>query len=247
MPYEKLKVLIIDDEEIVCDLLKNELSENGYLCTIALNASAAFKILETDKFEIVLLDIRLPGISGMDILREIRLNHHNSAAIMITAVNQIDVVIEAMKLGASDYIVKPFTLDRVNASIRQVLETKKYLSGKINSNAQYFADGTKEDRQAMGIYFKQMDAIASGVDASYDMFIGYSNIVTERTIEIAKQLDIPEKEIQRWAIARSTLYYNKRRALNSSLDKLRRNPLAQWIMGIMPSCLDIPNLDEDQN
>ena len=180
MAGEKPKILIVDDEQVVCDLLQDELSDRGYLCTTALNGDEALKNLAKQEFDVILLDIRLPGMSGMEVLREIWLNHIKTATIMITAVNDVDTAVEAMKLGALDYIVKPFELDRVDASIRNALEAKKTLKN----------------------HPPEMDAIARGVEAKLDPFSAYSRVVTQRTADIARQLGIDEEEIQRWATAK---------------------------------------------
>ena len=180
MAGEKPKILIVDDEQVVCDLLQDELSDRGYLCTTALDGDEALVNLAKQKFDVVLLDIRLPGMSGMEVLQEIWLNHINTATIMITAINDVDTAVEAMKLGALDYIVKPFDLDRVGTSIHAALET----------------------RQAPKKPTIEIDAIARGVEAKLDPFSAYSKVVTQRTADIAHQLGIDEEEIQRWAAAK---------------------------------------------
>jgi len=172
----KPSVLIVDDEQVVCDVLCDELTERGYLCTAVPSGNEALARLAAQDFEVTLLDIRLPGMSGMEVLREIWSNHSGTAIIMITAVNDVDTASEAMKLGAADYIVKPFNLDRVATSIRMALET----------------------RPATDKSSARMDAIARGVEARLDSLLGYSRIVAQETIGIARQLDIPAKEIQRW-------------------------------------------------
>ncbi len=183
MSSGKPRVLIVDDEQVVCDLLSEELSEQDYLCTTVLSGDDALAKLAAQHFEVVLLDIRLPGMSGMEVLREIWLNHNHTATIMITAINDVDTAVEAMKLGASDYIAKPFDLDRVATSIRTALETRPAAS-KVS---------------------EEIDAIARGVEAKLDPLSNYSKLVTERTISIAQQLGIDEKEIQRWAAAKTLL------------------------------------------
>lgn len=177
------RVLIVDDEPVVCDLLHEGLSERGYLCTAVLNGNDALAKLAKEDFDVVLLDIRLPGMSGMDVLREIWLNHSNTAAIMITAIKDVDTAVEAMKLGASDYIVKPFDLDRVEASIHTTLETKPA------------ADKPPTE----------LDAIAHGIEAKLDSLTLNAWVVTQRTTGIARQLGIAEEEIQRWITARTEL------------------------------------------
>jgi len=125
MVNQKPSVLIVDDEQVVCDILYDELSERGYLCTTALSGKDALAKLAAEDFDVVLLDIRLPGMSGLEVLREIWLNHSDTATIMITAVNDVNTAVLAIKWGASDYLVKPFNLDRVDASIRTALDTKQ--------------------------------------------------------------------------------------------------------------------------
>jgi len=225
MVCKKPSVLIVDDEQVVCDVLYDELSDRGYLCTTALSGNEALAKLEAEDFAIVLLDIRLPGMSGMEVLREIWLNHTNAAPIMITAVNDVDTAVEAMKLGAADYLVKPFNLDRVDVSIRTALDT----------------------RQATKKSSTEMDAIARGVEARLGLLLGYSKIVAQETIDVARQLDIAEEKIQEWAAAKAMLGSERNKVIKSSLDKLQRSPLAQSIMGITEIHLHTPKSNESLN
>ena len=208
MLNRKPRVLIVDDEQVVCDLLHDELTEKDYLCTTALDGNDALAKLAIEDFDVVLLDIRLPGMSGMEVLREIWLNHSDTATIMITAINDVDTAVEAMKWGASDYIVKPFDLDRVGTSISTALENEKAAPKS-----------------------SEMDAIARGVEAKLDPLLTLSRGVTARTIEIAQRLGIAEEEIQEWAEAKAKLDSDISRVVKSSLNKLEQSPLAQSIVG----------------
>lgn len=196
MVNKKPRVLIVDDEQVVCDVLHDELSEQGYQCTSVLSGDEAISKLGANGFDAVLLDIRLPGMSGMEVLREIWLHHSETVTIMITAINDVDTAVEAMKLGASDYIVKPFDLDRVAASIRTALET----------------------RQATSKPSSQMDAIAYGVEAKLDPFSSYSKVVTQRTIDVGRQLGIAEGKIQRWAEAKAQLESGRDKVIKAELN-----------------------------
>ena len=210
MVDKKPSVLIVDDEQVVCDVLYDELSERSYQCTTVLNGSDALEKMAAQDFDLVLLDIRLPGMSGMEVLRELWLNYHNTAVIMITAVSDVDTAVEAMKLGASDYVVKPLDLDRLHTSVRIALGTKP-----------------ATDKSSA-----EMDAIARGVEAKLDPLSSYSKTVTQRTIDIARHFDIPEEEIQKWAAAKARLDSEKNRQFKSSLNKFKRSPLAQSVMGM---------------
>jgi len=198
MVDRKPSVLIVDDEQVVCDLLDSELGERGYLCTTALSGNDAMAKLETGDFDVVLFDIRLPGMSGMEVLREIWLHHPDTATIMITAVNDVNTAVEAMKLGASDYFVKPFNLDRVDTSISAALKNKP----PVKTSA-------------------EMHAIARGVEARIDPLSSFSKRVTQRTIDIARRLGINEKEIQRWVVERTRLDMEKGTVINTRPSKTK--------------------------
>ncbi|MDH5695200.1 MAG: response regulator [Dehalococcoidia bacterium] len=247
MVCQKPSVLIVDDEQVVCNLLYSELSERGYLCTTAFNGHSALTKLATQGFDVVLLDINLPGVSGMEVLSKLRSEHPNTAAIMITVINDVDTAVEAIKLGAADYIVKPFDLDKVNASIRTVSETHRGLPERRDSEAPLYLGSEEEAKQAMEESFSRMNAIARGVEAKYELLTGYSNTLTQRTVKIARQLGIPEKEIQKWADARARLESERNGEITSLLGKLERSPLAQSLMGMTVSHRYQPNPGESQN
>jgi len=234
MTHKKVRVLIVDDEQTVCEFLHAELSERGYFCTSVLSANKALVKLRTQCFDVALLDIRLPGISGMELLRKIRARHHNTTVIMITVINNIDTAVAAMRLGALDYIVKPFDIDRVSSSIDTALENRKHLLAKRDSRI------TEEP-------LNPMDTIAHGVEAKLDSLDGHSRMVTERTIEVARELGITESEIQRWLVARLRQHSERDKVIRSCLDKLRRSPLAQSIMGMTSIHLYTPKSSQSEN
>lgn len=247
MVCKKPMVMIIDDEQAVCGVLYEELSEQGFLCATAFNGEEALVELSRQHFDVVLVDIKLPGMSGIEVLSKIKSNHPNIKAVMITGIDNVEVAVETMKLGASDYIVKPFNLDRVNTSISTILGSKKCLPERRDCEIPDCVVGKEEDKPAAEEPHSQMNSIAYGVEAKYDCLLGYSKIVTQRTIEIAQQLGIPEKEIQRWAVAKSRHDAERNTATKSLLNKLQRSPLAQRIMGIAVPYPYTLKPDESQN
>lgn len=244
MANKKPSILIVDDELPVCELLYDSLTGQGYLCATSVNGNDALTRLVSQDFDVVLLDIRLPEISGMEVLRRIRSEHRDTVPVMITAVNDVDTAVEAMKLGAADYIVKPFDLDRVDSCLRTVLAETKCLP-KVEG-LESLPPVEEEDSRDVG-YFKQMNAIARGVETKLDSFDGHSEVVTQKTIEIARQLSIPEKAIESWATARARLISDRDRQIEASLKKLERNPIAQVIMGMTELHLYKPRWGECQN
>jgi len=228
MVKKRHRVMIIDDEEVICDILYEELSDRGYLCTRVFNGNDALAELATRDFDVALVDIRLPGMSGIELLEQMQSNYPYIVAIMITGVNSVDAAVETIKLGASDYIVKPFDINRVDASICQALNTKRV---PTTTNK----------------YFAEMDAIACGVEANLDSRISYSKTVTQRTVDIAQQLGIDAKKVQRWAELRARLEYERNRAIKSSIEKLKRSPLAQFITGMTKPHRNIQKFNKSHN
>ena len=247
MVCEKPRVLIVDDEQVVCDLLHDELSGQGYLCATALTGNDALTKLAMQDFDVVLLDIRLPGISGIEVLGKMQSHHRTTPAIIVTAISNVETAVETMKLGASDYIVKPFDLDRVNTSIHRVLDTKTCLQERTAWQTPLCVGSEEGDDEDMDESFNQMNAIARGVEAKYDSVTGHLEIVTQATMDIALRLGIPEKGIQRWGTARARLDSERDKVVKSALNKLERSPLAQRILGMTKSHLYGSNSDESQN
>ncbi len=245
MVSEMPAVLIVDDEEAIRDLICEELTEAGYICDIASNVDEALTKLGTNNFDLALLDIKLPGMSGMDLLKMIGELYQMIKIIMMTGVNDLDTAVEAMKLGASDYIVKPFTLDKLIASIATVLKNKKPHCAIYNTipgmgDADY-------GKNAKSRSLSEINAIAYGVDAQVDYFDSHSKIVTDKTVDIAHQLDLPGIEIKEWAVARDQLYSERDRRIKSMLNKLERNTMAQVIFGFTRSIYQFPKSGGEQN
>ena len=118
-------LLIIDDEEHIRDLLNEMLEMSGYHCSTASSASEARDILKKDCFELVLCDISMPGESGLDFIQDVVANYPDTAAVMITALDDPLVAEHALKMGVYDYITKPFELNSVIISVANALRRRE--------------------------------------------------------------------------------------------------------------------------
>ena len=113
----KPAVLIVDDELAICQLLAEILGEEGFSCETALNAAEALALLSKRRFDVALLDHRMPGMSGLDLLPELTRNYPEMKSIVVTAVNEPDAMAEALRRGASAYVLKPFSLDQIRNQV----------------------------------------------------------------------------------------------------------------------------------
>jgi len=135
----RYKILIVDDDRLLQNSLKNILEEN-YDIVIAGSGEAALQTLKKQEVDLILLDIRLPGIDGVDTLRKIRAMGNNTNIIMMTAYEDIKTVITSMKVGASDYLVKPLDIDELEIIIEKALENIKLKREVEELRAQYIKE-----------------------------------------------------------------------------------------------------------
>jgi ActR/RegA family two-component response regulator len=242
---ERPAVLIIDDDEEICDLICEELAEKDFVCEVSFNAVDALAKLKKNSFDLALVDIILPGMSGIDLLKVVAKCYQMTAIVMITGVSDVNTAVEAMRLGASDYIIKPFNLDKLEASISTVLRNRN-LQCKVYNTIPSFKD-IEYDNSTESPSLSKINAIAFGVDAQVDYFDFHSKIVTDKTIELARRLGLPGVEIEKWAVARDKIYSERDKQIKSMLSKLEQNPIAQIMLGYTGSVCQFLESSNKQN
>ncbi len=133
MEEPRATILVVDDEESIRDILSRRLQEEGYTCETAASGKEALWKSFMQDFDLVLTDIKMPGMSGMEVLSQVISDHPDTSVVMLTAVAETHTAVEAMKIGAYDYVTKPFNLEdlvmRVQRSLerrRLVLENREY-------------------------------------------------------------------------------------------------------------------------
>lgn len=126
-----IKVLIVDDEKPICDLIDLHLSETGYHCTSVQDGLKAIQTIESEKFDLILLDIMLPGVDGYDIMEYIR--PLEVPVIFITARHEVRDRVKGLRLGADDYLVKPFDIVELVARVEVVLRRYNKVQYKLEA------------------------------------------------------------------------------------------------------------------
>jgi two-component system response regulator HydG len=125
---ELLNVLVVDDEKAVRESCRDAAQINGFNTVIAESAEQAYKLLESQPIDIVLLDLKLPGASGLEALREVKKRRPESVIIIITGYATVASAVHAMKQGAFDYITKPYTLDELRLLLERATEELKRIA-----------------------------------------------------------------------------------------------------------------------
>ena len=112
-----MKILVVDDEQYVCDFLEEFLAMKGYKIDITLSGKEALAFVENKNYDLMLLDILMPDMSGLQVLEKMKEKKIEVPVIVVTGVKDNKIALEAINMGAVDYITKPIDLDRLEQSI----------------------------------------------------------------------------------------------------------------------------------
>ncbi len=135
---EKLNIMIVDDEMIVRESLFHWFQKSGHFVETASSGPEALDKLETYPFELLFVDIKMPGMDGIELLEKVKAEYPDTIVIIITAYGSIESAVKAMKLGASDYLLKPFKPDHLSLVMERITQQKKltseynYLRGRLD-------------------------------------------------------------------------------------------------------------------
>jgi DNA-binding NtrC family response regulator len=137
------RVLVVDDDETIRDTLYELLSEE-YLCQTAETAEKAFARLEADNYDVVLTDISMPGLSGLELLGQVRQSFPETPVIIISGISDQEHAQGLIKLGAFDFLLKPFKLEVVEKSVRRAVEFRARLLQESSTNEK-LGESTRQD------------------------------------------------------------------------------------------------------
>ena len=200
MAERKGTILIVDDEKAIRKLLHKTLSSEGYRCVEAESAGQALDKMQAGSMDLVLLDIKMPGKSGMELLAEIREHYPDVMVIMVTIINDINTAIESIRQGAYDYIIKPFNLDAVVNSAKRAIE-KRQLELELRDYQQHLE--RKVEEQAKEIHERflgTMQSLVFALEANDGYTAGHSQRVCEIALAIGKRLALSDDALAdlRW-------------------------------------------------
>jgi|SRR6185312_12587988 len=121
-----MKILLVEDEKLLAQSVTDYLTKEGYICEVANNYFLGDEKAQLNKYDCILLDITLPGGSGMDILKQVKQTRPDASVIIISAKNSLDDKVTGLDIGADDYITKPFHLSELNARLKSVIRRKNF-------------------------------------------------------------------------------------------------------------------------
>jgi len=197
------RILIVDDEEMICDMLSRRLTKEGYCCVTAHSGREALTHFYKDAFSLIISDIKMPEMDGIELLKKVKTMHPKMIVIIVTAYPEIDMAVEAMRVGAYDFIIKPADLDLVLLSVRRALE-KKRLEEEVevyHKNLERLVEErTVKLQQAYRTLKKahldSVKVLAEAIDAKDPYTRGHSDRVRRMSLQIATSLGLSEERVE---------------------------------------------------
>ena len=202
-------ILVVDDEPAIRDLLAEGLKQQGYHCDVASNGQEALDHLRRQQFSLVLSDIDMPSMDGVRLLQNVKEVHPDIEVVMITGVVDVEVALRAMRMGANDYLTKPFNLEEVRLTVekalekrRLVLENREYQRNLESKVAERTVELVLKRREIEELYEKlqisyetTLEALAAALDTRDTETQGHSMRVSEYTTVIARRLGVKDPEL----------------------------------------------------
>jgi putative nucleotidyltransferase with HDIG domain len=188
-----IRVLAVDDEHAASKLISIMLRPPAFCCTTAPHGQAALAALQLERFDAVISDLQMPGISGLELLSRVRRSYPNVAFLVTTGVDDVDVGVQAMHSGADDYLVKPLRESVLLASLERALH-KRHLEKQVENYRLHLeemvAERTGQLRDALQqierSYEDTLQALGAAIDLRDNETAGHSQRVCRYSLEIAR-------------------------------------------------------------
>ncbi len=190
----KDRILIVDDEASICMVMVEMLSPQGFEAQSCSSAEEALELMQREVFDLVISDLHMPTMSGVELLEEVKKKHPGVAFLMATGVDDVRVGIEAMQKGASDYLVKPIGLNTLASSVEKALKLKRMeieLENYRRNLELMVEQRTRQLQAAMRrielTYDETLEALGAALDLRDTETAGHSQRVTRYCLELAQR------------------------------------------------------------
>jgi response regulator RpfG family c-di-GMP phosphodiesterase len=197
------RVLIVDDEEMICHVLARRLTKEGYSCTTAHNGKEALVHFCRDTFSIIISDVKMTEMNGIELLKRVKAMNPGVMVVMVTAYPDIDMAVEAVRLGAYDFIIKPVDLDLVVLSVRKASE-KRQLQEQLeiyHKNLEKLVDERTSKLQEAYQFLKKahldsVKVLVEAIEAKDSYTRGHSDRVRRMSVGIGLRLGFSKMKLE---------------------------------------------------
>jgi putative nucleotidyltransferase with HDIG domain len=208
------RILVVDDEEPIREIVSTMLTSAGYACKQASSGIEALAVLSFgEEFELMLSDLMMADLDGLGLLERAKEKYPDMPVVMVTAVHDISVALEAIRKGAYDYVLKPFEREILLATVSRALENRRLKMENLNyqMNLESLVEARTDQLQAAMASLERsyditLEALGDALDLKDAETEGHSKRVTAFTIAIAKQMGLPSDQIR--VIARGAFLHD---------------------------------------
>ena len=193
MSGPEVPVLVVDDEPMVREALSRALEEAGYRCTAAANGKEALSQLQKDRYPVMLLDLRMPGMDGIKVLEAVRLRYPDTAVVVVTGVAEVEPAVAAMKAGAADYINKPVLPEDVTIRVGRALERRRLLLENAAYRTQLEQRVEEQREHLKTLFLGAVSSLAAALDARDRYTAGHSTRVAALSAALGTHLHMQEE------------------------------------------------------
>jgi response regulator RpfG family c-di-GMP phosphodiesterase len=190
------RCLVVDDEPRLRQVLARVMRADGFDCAEAANGTDALAALERDPAVLVLTDLRMPRMDGIELLRHVRARYPDTAVILVTAVADVDVAVSCLASGAMDYLTKPFHLEEVRARVAQALDKRRLVIENRAYRTQLEERVAAQARRLEQLFVGSMQALAEALEVKDAYTRGHSVRVGRYAAGIARQLGLPPEVVE---------------------------------------------------
>ncbi len=204
-----IHILVVDDEQAVRDVLSEGLNDSGYRCETASDGVEALEKIKRNGYELVVSDIDMPQMDGVQLLKEIKKTRPDVEIIMLTGVVDVDTAVQSIRMGASDYLTKPFNLAEVRITVERALEKQRLI--RENREYQKTLEARVQERTAElsrknheveelfsrlnSSYQTTLEALATALDTRDTETLGHSLRVAAYTVHVAKRMGVVDPDL----------------------------------------------------
>jgi response regulator RpfG family c-di-GMP phosphodiesterase len=247
--------LIVDDEPRLRQVLVHLMRNDGFSCVEAENGDEAIAVLERQPMTLVMSDLRMPKLDGLQLLRQIRARWPDTAVVMITAVADVEVAVSCLAIGAMDYLTKPFHLEEVRARVAQALEKRRLVLENRGYQESLQEKVAVQASRLEELFLASLQSLAEALEVKDPYTRGHSVRVSHYSSVIAKEMGLGGELLRRIELGghvhdigkigvREDVLNKPGKLTSDEYQHIMTHPMVGWkilapLLGDMPEALNI--------
>ena len=191
-----VRCLVVDDEPRLRQVLVRLMETDGFICTEAANGVEALEAVQKNAYTLVLSDLRMPRMDGIELLRQLRARFPDVAVVMITAVADVEVAVSCLAIGAMDYLTKPFHLEEVRARVIQALDRRRLILENREYQERLEERVAAQARRLEELFLASIQSFAEALEVKDPYTRGHSVRVSQYSSVIARTLELDTEVVR---------------------------------------------------